>query len=89
MGEPKLHDLTIKVLNNNQYYTYNKKIGLREVSNDFDKVGVKKIFKINGKKILLKGAGWSPDLFLRQTPENYYKHIDLHYYQKFLIVPYF
>ena len=76
MGEPKLHELTIKVINKNRYYIYNKKIGLREVSNDFDEDGVKKVYKINGKRILLKGAGWTPDLFLRQTPENYYEHID-------------
>ena len=76
MGEPKLHNFTIKVVNNNQYYIYSKSIGLREVSNDFDEVGVKKVYKINGKRILLKGAGWCPDLFLRQTPEYYYKHID-------------
>ena len=76
MGEPKLHDLTIKVINKNQYYIYNKKIGFREVSNDFDEVGAKKVYKINGKRILLKGAGWTPDLFLRQSPEKYYDHID-------------
>ena len=58
MGEPKLHDLTIKVINKNQYYIYNKKIGFREVSNDFDEVGAKKVYKINCKRILLKGAGW-------------------------------
>ena len=33
------------------------------------------LYKINNKNILLKGAGWTPDLFLRQSPENYYNHI--------------
>ena len=84
MGEPKLHNFTIKVKDNNQYYIYKKRIGLREVSNEYyaekHKNGTlikdRKVYKINGKKILIKGAGWTPDLFLRQTPENYYEHIN-------------
>ena len=75
MGEPKLHDLIVKVINNNKYYIYKRKVGLRQVDNEFDTIGVKKVYKINGKKILLKGAGWCPDLFLRQSPENYLDHI--------------
>ena len=84
MGEPKLHNFTITVKDKNQYYIYKKKIGLREVSSEYhaekDKNGAlikdRKVYKINGKKILIKGAGWNPDLFLRQNPEIYYKHIN-------------
>ena len=76
MGEPKLHDFTVKVINNNKYYIYKRKVGLRQVDNEFDTVEVRKVYKINGKKILLKGAGWCPDLFLRQSPQNYIDHIN-------------
>ena len=75
MGEPKLHNLTIKVLNENKCYIYNKKVGLRQVDSELDENGKKRVFKINNKKLMLKGAGWTPDLFLRQSPENYWNHI--------------
>ena len=77
MGEPKLHNLKIKVINkfNKCYYVYNKKIGLRQVDSEYDEKENKKVFKINNQKLLLKGAGWTPDLFLRQSPENYWNHI--------------
>ena len=77
MGEPLLHNLTIKVsevLNEDIYYIYTKNIGLRQVNSELDKEN-KRVYKINNKKLLLKGAGWTPDLFLRQSPNNYWNHI--------------
>ena len=77
MGEPNLFNLTIKVTNKEgKNYYYNKKIGFREVSSEYNEKENRRVYKINNKKILLKGAGWSPDLFLRQSPENYYNHIN-------------
>jgi exo-1,4-beta-D-glucosaminidase len=75
MGEPKLHNLTIKIINERKAYIYKRKIGLRQVSSELDEKEKKRVYKINNKKILLKGAGWTPDLFLRQSPENYWSHI--------------
>ena len=75
MGEPKLHDLKIKLTSENNYYIYKRKIGLRQVSSELDEDGKRRLYKINNKNILLKGAGWTPDLFLRQSPENYWNHI--------------
>ena len=75
MGEPRLHNLTINITNNNNYYLYKRKIGLRQVDSELDEKEKKRVYKINNKKILLKGAGWTPDLFLRQSPENYWNHI--------------
>ena len=75
MGEPKLHNFTIKVMNNETFYIYKREIGLRQVSSELDRNG-NRVYKINHRKILLKGAGWSPDIFLRQSPENYYNHIN-------------
>ena len=76
MGEPKLHNFTIKVMNNQNVYVYKREIGLRQVNSELDQHENRRVYKINNKKILLKGAGWSPDLFLRQSPENYYDHIN-------------
>ena len=76
MGEPKLHNFTIKVMSNENFYVYKREIGLRQVNSELDEHENRRVYKINNKKILLKDAGWSPDIFLRQSPENYYDHIN-------------
>ena len=76
MGEPKLHDFKIKVMKGDKYYIYKRKVGLRQVDSEYDETTNKRVYKINNKKLLLKGAGWTPDLFLRQSPENYWNHIN-------------
>jgi exo-1,4-beta-D-glucosaminidase len=43
--------------------------GIRQVSSDLNEDG-SRIFKINGKRILIRGAGWSPDMLLRVTPKR-------------------
>ena len=76
MGEPKLHNFTIKIMSKGNFYVYKREIGLRQVNSELDEHENRRVYKINNKKILLKGAGWSPDIFLRQSPENYYDHIN-------------
>jgi exo-1,4-beta-D-glucosaminidase len=34
------------------------------------------LFRINGKKILIRGAGWTPDLLLRSSPERLRAQLD-------------
>ncbi len=43
--------------------------GIREVSSELNENG-SRIFKINGKRILIRGAGWAPDMLLRVSPER-------------------
>ena len=79
MGKQILHELTIKSLYQN--YTQTQKIGLREVKSTLiniepNKTKIRK-YIINNKNVLIKGAGWTPDLFLRETPERY--RIELEY----------
>jgi exo-1,4-beta-D-glucosaminidase len=38
--------------------------GIREVSSELTEAG-HRLFKINGRKILIRGAAWAPDMFLR------------------------
>jgi exo-1,4-beta-D-glucosaminidase len=71
MGNQNTHNLTIKF--NNYYYT--KELAFRQIESEYDSVKEITVYKINKKKLLLKGAGWTPDLFLRQSPDNYYNHI--------------
>ena len=76
MGNPTLHDLKITIYNDDFNYIYKKKIGLREVKSELSKDGKIRVYIINNKKLLLKGAGWTPDLFLRQSKKTYKKHIN-------------
>ena len=76
MGEPKLHNLTIKSLLNN--YTKTQEIGLREIKvikNKLQNNTIIRNYKINNKNLLIKGGGWTPDLFLRENPNHYLTQI--------------
>ena len=66
MGKQSLHNLEI----NFGDYHYTREIGLRQVESEYDSIKKIRVYKINKKKILLLGAGWSPDLFLRQKPNH-------------------
>ncbi len=45
------------------------RFGIREVTSELTDQGFR-LFKINGKPILIRGAGWSQDMLLRQEPER-------------------
>jgi len=43
--------------------------GIREVTSELTEKG-HRLFKINGRKLLIRGAAWAPDMFLRWSPER-------------------
>ncbi len=43
--------------------------GIREITSEMTTQGYR-LFKINGKNILIRGAGWSSDMLLRPSPEK-------------------
>ncbi len=43
--------------------------GIRSVSSELTKQGYRR-FIINGKPVLIRGAGWAPDMFLRDDPKR-------------------
>lgn len=45
------------------------RFGIREVTSELTSQGFR-LFKVNGKPILIRGAGWSQDMLLRQEPER-------------------
>jgi len=83
LGEPNLHKLSIRFETGNNI-TDEEEItfGIREIDTYFTKEGHKG-FVLNGKKILIKGAGWTDDIFLRDTKQSletqlqYVKHMNL------------
>lgn len=83
MGEPRLHKLELKFESDNLVSDIrNLDFGIRQVE-DYINEGGHRGFKINGKKVLIKGAGWTDDLFLQDTHESlanqiaYVKHMNL------------
>ncbi|SHF88976.1 exo-1,4-beta-D-glucosaminidase [Dysgonomonas macrotermitis] len=70
MGNPELYDLELNFLTDNAVtYTDSVTFGIRQIEDFFDGDDRRGI-KLNGKKVLLKSAGWTDDIFLRDTPET-------------------
>ncbi len=46
-----------------------RNLGIREVTSELTGQGFR-LFKINGKNILIRGGGWCPDMMLRPSPER-------------------
>ena len=66
MGDPHLERLTLRfTVNNALSDERSTEFGMREVSSELTSNG-SRLFRINGKPILIRGAGWSPDMLLRQ-----------------------
>ena len=83
MGEPVLHELKLSFeIDNIISDSKNLSFGIREVEDYINNDGHRG-FKINGKEILIKGAGWTDDLLLQDTHESlenqiaYVKHMNL------------
>lgn len=47
----------------------NVSFGIREITSELDAEN-HRVFSINGKRILIRGGGWSPDMMLRPLPEK-------------------
>jgi exo-1,4-beta-D-glucosaminidase len=43
--------------------------GIREITSELNAHG-KRVFSINGKKFLIRGGGWSPDMMFRQSSQR-------------------
>jgi exo-1,4-beta-D-glucosaminidase len=70
MGEPNLYTAKLsfetgKQVSDSAEVTF----GIREVTSELTDKGYR-LFKINGRKLLIRGAAWAPDMFLRWSPER-------------------
>ena len=45
------------------------KFGIRQVTSEMNPNGYR-VFSVNGKRIVIRGGGWSPDMMLRQNPQR-------------------
>ena len=70
MGKPHLETATVAFEENGKTSDEQTvRFGIREVTSEFTSEGFR-LFKVNGKPILIRGAGWSQDMLLRQQPEH-------------------
>jgi exo-1,4-beta-D-glucosaminidase len=83
MGEPYLYEAKFGVESNgtdsDSAVTH---FGLREVTSELTSNG-SRLFKVNGKRVLIRGAAWAPDMLLRWSSKrldadlDYVKHMGL------------
>jgi exo-1,4-beta-D-glucosaminidase len=70
MGPQNLYDLDAKVIVNSLTSDEDlMHVGIREATSELNSKGYR-VFKINGKPILVRGGGWAPDIFLRPSAER-------------------
>ena len=70
MGKPELYVLNVEFeIDGKIADKAETKIGIREITSELNANG-KRTFSINGKNILIRGGGWSPDMMLRENSQR-------------------
>ena len=70
LGRPELYTLSVRVEEGGSLSDTGEAIfGIRKIESRLTGDGYRQ-FTLNGKDILLKGAGWTDDIFLLDTPES-------------------
>ena len=65
MGKPNLYPLTMEFeISGAVSDRKTSEFGIREITSDLNSVGGR-AFHVNGKNILIRGGGWTPDMMLR------------------------
>jgi exo-1,4-beta-D-glucosaminidase len=68
MGTPHLETATVAFEEDGRTSDERSvRFGIREITSELTDKGFR-LFKVNGKPILIRGAGWSQDMLLRQDP---------------------
>lgn len=70
MGEPHLERLTMSFsAGGRKLDEQTSRFGIREITSELTAAG-NRLFRVNGKRILIRGGGWSPDMLLRADDER-------------------
>jgi exo-1,4-beta-D-glucosaminidase len=74
MGTPNLYELQLSLEADGAISDVSRtKFGIREITSEVAEHApgrLKRLFKVNGKNILIRGGGWTPDMMMRETPER-------------------
>ena len=77
LGKPELYTLRLHAGSGQQVSDETTvRFGIRETSSFITNDGYR-AFTLNGKRIQILGAGWTDDLFLRDTPDRYRQQLEL------------
>ena len=69
-GKPELYDLELEFTIAGRVSDRSHiKVGIREVTSESTPKGGR-LFRINGRRILIRGGGWAPDMFFRPQPQR-------------------
>ena len=70
LGPQNLYSLSLSVAVENELSdAATARFGIREITSEVNEKGYRQ-FRVNGKKILIRGAGWAQDMLLRFSPEK-------------------
>jgi len=70
MGAQNLYELSLRFDTHEGVSDQaNTRFGIREISSEVDTRG-HRVFRINGQRLLIRGAGWAPDMLLRESSER-------------------
>jgi exo-1,4-beta-D-glucosaminidase len=70
MGKPNLYSLTMEFeVNGAASDRSETQFGIRQVTSEVNATGAR-AFHINGKNILIRGGGWTPDMMLREDSQR-------------------
>jgi exo-1,4-beta-D-glucosaminidase len=70
MGQPNLETLTLRFTESGRISDEQSvRFGIREITSELTDKDYR-LFHINGRPILIRGAGWSQDMLLRQDPSK-------------------
>src|SRR5258707_2246910 len=74
MGTPNLYDLTLSFEVDGAFSDASRtKFGIREITSEVAEQApdrFKRLFKVNGKNILIRGGGWTPHMMLPETSKR-------------------
>ena len=70
MGTPSMETVSLQFVEHGRVSDEQSvRFGIREVTSELTDKGYR-LFRINGKPILIRGAGWSQDMMLREDPKR-------------------
>ena len=77
MGKAEMYTMNVSFVRNESISDSRRvKFGIRDIQGDIDEFG-HRLFKLNGRPVLIKSAGWTDDIFMQDTKDRTLKQLEL------------
>ncbi len=73
MGSPELYHMTVSF---GESHAKKVTFGIRDVRSELTAEGHRQ-FLLNGKRVLIKSAGWTDDIFMQDTPKSILRQVEM------------